>query len=340
MGSPQKSAQKFLPKTWLDDCPFLGKVPLMNPNDAEVEMSERLMRTRTACKVMWMLWKNPKEAMATATFLEDRVEGQGHVGVETDEWFAEAPCTMMKVKPEFLLSYIRTLDDTWTEGALGRARAYESQQLVDIVCGYLNMGKFLKLPSACQNKLVLKKALDKRKAEIQPRFQVAGGLPPTFTLVDTEGRVNWKALPIYTVTFDAKGKATEITHEPTKAKAAITSDIDKEWWMENAWSDTKATLAKTKTDRHKCCDYFDKGEGPHADSTMVGSDKHFEKIVRDAVAALDKKRNEVTADKLQKPGQAAEAPMTDRKAEHVKKAREALAKRVAERSEQKRQKLS
>ena len=329
VASPSKAAA--ISPQWLKDCPWLGRLPAVNANDAKTPEDVAINR-KAMLKTFFLLWMNPKHALANAAWLESRIENDAAPPAQSDTQFREHPATIAGIEQDWLVSYLTNSGLPWTDSLLAKAIKYDAEQVRHIYCNLLNLQPSTKMPVACSCKLTLKLASDIRRAEVGPRQVLPSGVKAT-ELVDAAGQVDWSLIPTYKSKLDSSDRVVKVMHVPTNDWATCTSDIvASQWHMDHLWSDLRCVYQKTKTDKHKCCDYFSKGQGPYKHPTLCGDSKRWKDIVAEAVAKVEQNQTVGRTGVLASPGSALEDLRAEKKRDNAQKARVSLAKRAEERA--------
>lgn len=223
----------------------------------------------------------------------------------------------------------------WTEKLLGRIMAYDKSQILNLICGYLNVSPMLKLGPNASDKLVVRHAFDFRRQQIRPRFAAVKSAESARACVDEVGQVLFGSMGIFSLVLREQ-KAVQVKHVPTGAVATITSDnIDARWYLDKNFSETRACVQMdgSRTDKHCLHDYFGKHEGPHSEPQLVGKSPVWGKLMTDASAIVLRNREQATDGIVPKANDIELAEATKaRQQESAKRARERMCEKQAERS--------
>lgn len=246
----QAQSRTPLTKEQKDAAPWLSKLPMTNPHDRST-VAELRMRSVYLCFAL--LWKHPSLAHTCQMWIEDRLAEPNEVDAETH--FDFEPASIGNLPTDWLCSYLIDMRVGWNEKLLGRAKAYDKRQIMNLMCGYLNVSPQMKLGDGAADKLVVKRAFDKRRAQISSRFAKVKSPATAASIVDEVGLVKFGAFGMYKLAIDPETKcAKQVAHMPSADVATITSkNIDCEWYMDHNYSgaNTIIQLTGSKTDRHQ-----------------------------------------------------------------------------------------
>ena len=334
--SPQKGTQPSVKQ--LSECGWLKRLPSNNPNDASGD-EDQVMNMKAFWKVCHLLWTNPRLSLQAASWVEDRVGTQVAGVVNTELMFAVAPDTIAQVEIDFKISYIISCNKGWTEGGLGKARAFDSEQITFIFCDLINVKPTLQLSPDCQNKLLLRKACDERRAGVGPRQEKPTTSDESY-MIEPSGKVKWENVGPYDFEL-AEHRLVTVTHKPSKSSVSVDQNIDiRDYKLDNGWSDWLSGLYKSKTDKIKFVDFFGRFAGPNSMPALSGFSKDWREIELKAKSACDAQFQQATAGALASPSDKASEAVKRKREEACAKARLQLAARVEERAAKRRTSLA
>lgn len=320
-----------LTKEQKHDAPWLQKLPAQNPNDKSTDAP---LHHAAFVHCVHSLWTNPDLCLTTQSWLNSRMAGP--VDIDSDRFFVPEPLTLSNILVEWLAAYLIDLKVGWSEKLLGLMKAYDRSQILNLVCGYLNVSPMLKLGEHSADKLIVRHAFDLRRQPIDRRFDKVHDSRSAASFVDDVGQIKFGEMGIFCLEVNNQTKvAVNVTHCPSGAVAKTTSDnIDARWYLDKNYSESKAVVQMdgSRTDKHFLADYFAKGQGPHKHPMLVGGSPVWQRIMEEAAATV--KRNRDMADDGVVPETSEQLHEAQKVAqqESAKRARERMAEKKADRS--------
>ena len=323
---------KDVPAALLKKAPWLAKVPVPtktgNPNVDE----DNMINYRGMCKCFVMLSESQKDSLPCVQWLERRSDSRAAAataGGEDKDLFPIAPGKLSNVDISFCASYWKANGIGLTEEELGLWKSKDAEGFRLAFCGWLNLSPALKLSPACQNKIVLKKALDMRHIENDERFDEMFEddiqLPAT-------GVPDWGRWGIYAGQFeDETDLLVQVIHKPTGHMQPVDPDlkITKAWALRDNYAEAKAEFYLSQTHRHNLLTFWIKteGNGPYAKPTLKGQSKVFDEYVAKAEKSVENAREQARNGQIEAVGSAWMTPQKAKTQESAKRAREQLKER-------------
>jgi hypothetical protein len=165
-----------------------------------------------------------------------------------------------RVPTNWLMQFISQHSDL-SMGDLLKVYSANATSIVEIFGHITELPTALRLPKQCQVKWVLYEVCKNRVAEVGARgakFKAKGALTDS-------GLVDWKTHGVYQLEFD-KGRATHVTHMPTKARVAVPEGIviTTQFIMKDNHSDSMASLECPPIPSFKLMRFFTEAAAPSA----------------------------------------------------------------------------
>lgn len=217
-----------LTKEQKHDAPWLQKLPAQNPNDKSTDAP---LHHAAFVHCVHSLWTNPDLCLTTQSWLNSRMAGP--VDIDSDRFFVPEPLTLSNILVEWLAAYLIDLKVGWSEKLLGLMKAYDRSQILNLVCGYLNVSPMLKLGEHSADKLIVRHAFDLRRQRIDRRFDKVHDSRSAASFVDDVGQIKFGEMGIFCLEVNNQTKvAVNVTHcprAPSRRLPATTSTPAGTW---------------------------------------------------------------------------------------------------------------
>lgn len=333
----RSSQRDMAPGTSSTECPLLKKLPPVRRTGDDMKDETTKLQRQAFEECDEVLWNSPELAFACSKWLQGHLKNDAEKGDYEEDLFAQAPATIGHVEEKWLCAYLR---DAFAipEVVLGSMKAYDGEAPRQLFLSRLHVASGLKCPKECQDKLVLRAAVDARvkMAEGLPAISVGEG--DTATINSRTGAIDWARLGRFGVVFNERGRGTNTVHLPSGHQALLDDDLalSREWSLVHNWSDTKAILMKSAARKYKCADFFPRQRGAHASPAWSGANAQWQALVGEATTRVQKQRSAASEGTVESLGMQFEDAQKEKHLQATKRAREALRAKQDERESKRR----
>jgi hypothetical protein len=276
-------------------CDFACKLPCTKKSGDSFEDDELTMKRDAFAKTIDKLWRHPGIIMQTCSWVEKRVLAiADKVG---DDKF-ESVSVLKNIEDEWLCNFLHR-NFKFEVGALELVCNSDPESMLQLLIYGMVASSALKLPEACKHKQVMEDSLKMVFAEHADRL---GKMEKKDLINKTSRTLDWLAIGVYSVVFDAKTNLAErVIHRPTGDEALLEDHvrITKAFVLESNWSDHLAAFV-LKPSRYLVLDLFEENSGPHHYTLLTGKASRFDTIVRQAHAKIQRERPAVAGGKKKK----------------------------------------